>query len=49
MVPQAGGGAHVYTIPQLDTSAYDRLGLIITRLDADETGDPVGSYRITLE
>jgi hypothetical protein len=49
MVQQDGGGAHAYTIPQLDTSAYDRLALIITRLDADETADPLGSYRVTME
>jgi hypothetical protein len=48
-VPQEGDGAHVYTIPRLDTTGYQRLALIITRLDADETADPVGSYRITVE
>ena len=44
-----GGGAHVYTIPSLDTTAYDRLALIITRLDPDETLDPVGAYTVTLD
>jgi hypothetical protein len=36
-------------IPNADTTAYDRLALIITRLDADETDDAVGSYQVTLE
>jgi hypothetical protein len=48
-VPQDGDGAHVYTVPHLDTAGYQRLALIITRLDADETADPAGSYRIVLE
>lgn len=36
-------------IPQVDTTAYDRLALIVTRLDSDETTDPLGSYSITLD
>jgi hypothetical protein len=39
----------VYTNPQLDTTTYDQLALIITRLDANETADPGGGYSITLE
>jgi hypothetical protein len=42
-------GLHVYTIPQMDATAYDRLALIITRLDADEAVDTEGGYTITLE
>jgi hypothetical protein len=48
-IAQNQANAHVYLIPQLDTTAYNRLALIITRLDADEATDPAGSYRITLE
>jgi hypothetical protein len=46
---QADDGAQVYVIPNLDTTAYDRLALIITRLDADEMDDAIGSYQVTLE
>jgi hypothetical protein len=49
VVPPADDGAHVYVIPAVDRSAYRRLALIVTRLDADETADAMGSYRITLE
>ena len=44
-----GAGVIVYAIPQLDRAAYGWLALIITRLDADETVDPVGAYRLTLD
>ena len=37
-----------YVIPAIDTSAYNRLGLIITRPDAHESSDPVGEYTIIL-
>jgi hypothetical protein len=47
-VPQGRGATHVYVIPRVDTTTYDRLALIITRLDSDETSDPVGSYTVTL-
>jgi hypothetical protein len=47
-IPQNQDSAHVYVIPQVDTT-YDGLALIITRLDAAETGDPMGKYRITLD
>jgi hypothetical protein len=40
---------HMYVIPQLDMTAYDRLGLIITRLDPGEAADPIGGYTITLQ
>jgi hypothetical protein len=50
MVPQGseGNGVHAYVIPGLDTAAYDRLALIITRLDPDEAGDATGGYQISL-
>jgi hypothetical protein len=41
-------GVYIYTIPQLDTSTVDRLALIITRLDSDETAGPAGNYSIVL-
>jgi hypothetical protein len=48
MAPSADG-AQVYTIPSLDTETYDRLALIITRLDSEEMADPFGGYQVTLE
>ena len=48
IVPQNQGDAHVYVISQLDTMTCDRLAMIITRVDADETIDPAGNYHITL-
>ena len=49
VVSQVADGAHVYVIPRWDTSAFGRLAIIITRLDGDESADPVGAYRVTLE
>jgi hypothetical protein len=46
---QTTDGAQVYTIPSLDTETYDRLALIITRLDSGETADPQGTYHITVD
>jgi hypothetical protein len=48
-VPQNEDSVHVYLIPKLDTTTVNRLALIITRLDANETADSVGSYQVTLE
>jgi hypothetical protein len=36
----------VYTLPEVDTSEFDRLALIITRVDNQENLDPRGEYRI---
>ncbi len=47
-VPQSGDGAHVYVIPRVDPQ-FDRLALIITRVDPHETTDPLGEYQLTLE
>jgi hypothetical protein len=47
-VPRNEDGVHVYLIPQLDTTTVNRLALIITRLDPDETAEPAGSYSIAL-
>jgi hypothetical protein len=46
VLPDRAGG-HVYTIQPDETAAWDRLALIITRLDLGEAVDPVGSYTIT--
>jgi hypothetical protein len=37
-----------YLIPHLDTTLYDKLVLIITRLDPGEMADAQGDYHITL-
>lgn len=49
IVAQSDDGTYSYLIRQIDLKAYDRLALIITRLDADEMKDPTGSYQLTLE
>jgi hypothetical protein len=36
-------------IRRVDLSAYNRIGLIIVRLDDQERLDPVGKYRLTME
>jgi hypothetical protein len=45
----SAGGTHLFFIPQVDMTAYDRLALIITRLDANEAADPEGNYQIAFE
>jgi hypothetical protein len=42
------GGKLSHVIPAIDTTEYNRLGLIITRVDANERLDPVGEYTIVL-
>jgi hypothetical protein len=37
-----------YVISVIDTTAFNRLGLIITRVDANESSDFVGAYTIVL-
>jgi hypothetical protein len=49
VMARTADGAQVYTIPSLDTEKYDRLALIITRLDPDEKTDPAGDYSIALD
>jgi hypothetical protein len=49
VIPANADQGHVLVISRIDTRTYDRLALIITRLDSDETADPVGEYQITLE
>lgn len=41
-------GHLVYVIPVVNTTEYNRLGLIITRFDAKESSDPIGEYTIVL-
>jgi hypothetical protein len=47
-VVQNADGTHVYVIPQLDTAAYNRLAIIVTRLDPDEAVDRAGVYSLVL-
>lgn len=49
VVPQNQGDAHVYVIPQVDTTAYDRLAIIVTRVDGEESLDPVGAYTVVVQ
>jgi hypothetical protein len=48
VVPQDQGSDHVYAIPQLDTMAYDRLAVIVARVDGGESSDPVGAYTVVV-
>jgi hypothetical protein len=41
-------GHTLLVIPQIDIAEYDRLGLVITRIDAKESLDASGAYTITL-
>ena len=41
-------GHLVYTIPEIDTAECNRLGLIITRVDGNESSDPFGQFTIEL-
>jgi hypothetical protein len=41
-------GRVMYAISAIRTTIYDRLGLIITRLDAQEASDPTGAYTLVL-
>ena len=45
---ETSAGIYLYTIPEIDTEKYNRLGLIITRLDSNENLDPNGIYTIVL-
>jgi hypothetical protein len=42
-------GEQVYLISRLDMTVYDQLGVIITRLDPNETNNRAGAYRLTIE
>ena len=41
-------GSLSFSLPELDLARYNRLGLIITRVDGGERLDPVGSYTLVL-
>lgn len=41
-------GSLTFVIPAIHWATYDRLGLIITRLDAQEALDPIGAYTVGL-
>lgn len=48
ILPSQPDGTHTYSIAQIDTLAYNRLGVIITRVDAAEVVEPFGQYRLTM-
>jgi hypothetical protein len=48
VVPPQPDGTHTYSIAQINTLAYNRLGIIITRVDASEVVEPFGQYRLTM-
>jgi hypothetical protein len=41
-------GNYLYTIQKIETEKFDRLGVIITRLDSNESLDPNGQYTIVI-
>mgnify|MGYP001073464387 CR=1 FL=1 len=43
-----GSDGRVHAIPNVDTTGSDRLAIIITRVDPNETADAVGAYRISV-
>jgi hypothetical protein len=45
---RSSDGHPIYILPEIRASAYNRLGIIITRLDAQEALDPTGAYAIVL-
>jgi hypothetical protein len=44
----ATDGHLTYTIPTIDKAAYNRLGLVITRIDAHEGTDATGASTLVL-
>jgi hypothetical protein len=42
-------GRLTYVIPRIRTDAFNRLGLIVTRLDIQDASDPAGEYAILLQ
>ena len=46
---QQPDGNYMQVVPSQDTMSYDKLVLIITRLDSLEPEDPEGIYTITVE
>jgi len=51
LAARSGADPHGHTslvISQIDMAKYDRLGLVITRIDSKESLDPSGRYTVTL-
>jgi len=48
VIPSRPNGIHELVLTDLDTTNYDRLALIITRLDAQELDDPNGAYTVSV-
>jgi hypothetical protein len=48
LTEMSADGHQIYVIPEIATTEYNRLGLIITRVDANEDSDPIGEYTIAL-
>ena len=49
VVAQTPDGTHVYVLARVDTMVFDRLAVIIVRLDPDEMGNPEGTYGMVLD
>jgi hypothetical protein len=49
LMEETSGGLYSLTIPYVDTAQYDRLALIVVRLDPGERLDPAGDYYLTLD
>ena len=47
--PDRGDGHRSVTFQHIDTDRWNRLALIITRLDSAEDVDPHGTYTLVLE
>jgi len=43
-----GSAEYTYTLSHLDLARYDRLALIVVRLDADQESDSRGAYTLTV-
>ena len=48
LIQKTADGRLLYTIPKIDTGVYNRLGLIITRLDSQEDLDAGATYTLEL-
>jgi hypothetical protein len=49
VLTQVDADGHMfYVIPAIDRAEFNRLGLIITRVDSSESSDPFGEYTIVL-
>ena len=42
-------GSLTVAIPPVDLNQFNRLGVIVTRTDANEAMDPVGAYRLVVK